>query len=91
MLYALAAAVTWGVICGLFHAPFWVVVIGGLSAAVLAVWLEWEALGGRGADRPPNFHLLLAAGYGFLAIIGVGLVSVGYFLGEWLLRQAPRL
>ena len=90
MLYALAAAVLWGVFCSLFHAPFWAVVVGGLGAAGLAIWLEWEALGGRAANRRPNFHLLLAAAYLFLAIIGVGMVSLGYFLGEWGLFQLRR-
>jgi hypothetical protein len=91
MLYALAAAVVWGALCGLFHAPFPVVFVGGLGAAGLAVWLEWDALGGRDANRRPNFHLLLAASYVFLAIIGVGIVSLGYFLGEWLLFQLRRI
>ena len=91
MLYALAAAVLWGVFCSLFHAPFWAVALGGLSAAGLAVWLEWEALGGRETNRRPNFHLLLAAAYVFLAIIGVGVVSLGYFLGEWGVFQLRRM
>jgi hypothetical protein len=90
MLYALAAAVAWGVVCGLAHAPFWAVAIGGLAAAALAVWLEWNALGG-GPNRRPNFMLLLAAAYVFLAMLGVGTVSLGYFLGEWLLFQLHRL
>ena len=91
MLYALAAAVLWGVLCGLVHAPFWPVAFGGLAAAGLAVWLEWEALGGRAAVRRPNFYPLLAAAYVFLAIIGVGVVSLGYFLGEWGLFQLRRI
>ena len=91
MLYALAAAVVGGAFCALFHAPFWPVAAGGLAAAALAIWLEWDALGGRDANRRPNFHLLLAASYVFLAIIGVGIVSLGYFLGEWLLFQLHRL
>jgi hypothetical protein len=91
MLYALAAAVAWGVLCGLFRAPFAAVVLGGLAAAGLALWLEWESLGGREANRRPNFHPLLAAAYVFLAIIGVGIVSLGYFLGEWGLFQLRRL
>jgi hypothetical protein len=91
MLYALAAAVIWGALCGLIHAPFWAVAIGGLSAAGLAIWLEWDALGGRDANRQPNFLLLLAVAYVFLAIIGVGIVSVGYIVGEWGLIQLRRV
>jgi hypothetical protein len=90
MLYALAAAVGWGVLCGVFHAPFWAVALGGSSAAALALWLEWDALGGRQPNRRPNFLLLLAAAYVFLAIMGVGVVSLGYFLGEWLLHKLGR-
>ena len=44
MLYAFGAAVVWGAVCGLMHAPFWAVAIGGLAAAALAIWLEWDAL-----------------------------------------------
>jgi hypothetical protein len=53
--------------------------------------LEWDALASPDARRRANFHLLLAAAYVFLAIIGVGVVSLGYFLGEWLLPRLPRL
>jgi hypothetical protein len=91
MLYALAAAVGWGAVCGLLHAPFWAVVMGGVAAAGLAVRLEWDALGGRSPNRRPNFWLLLAAAYVFLGMMGVGVVSLGYFLGEWLLFQLHRL
>ena len=91
MLLALSAAVLWGALCGLSHAPFWIVVIGGLAAAGLAIWLEWRALNGGGPNRRPNFFLLLAAAYVFLAMMGVGIVSLGYFLGEWLLFQLHRL
>jgi hypothetical protein len=90
MLYALAAAVAWGALCGLGRAPFWAVTIGGLAAAGLAVWLEWDALGGRTPTRRPNFWLLLALSFVFLAMMGVGIVSLGYFLGEWLLFQLRR-
>ena len=90
MLYAFGAAVVWGAVCGLMHAPFWAVAIGGLAAAALAIWLEWDALAG-GPNRRRNFMLLLAAADVFLAMMGVGIVSLGYFLGEWLLFQLHRL
>ena len=82
MLYAAVAAVVWGGICGVALAPFWPIALGGVAAAGLAIRLEWEALGGRASPRRPNFALLLAAAFVFLAIFGVGLASVGYFLGE---------
>jgi hypothetical protein len=91
MLYALAAAVAWGVLSGLWRAPFWVVSVGGLAAAGVAVRLEWDALGGRAPHRRPNFWLLIVASFVFLAMMGVGIVSLGYFLGEWLLFQLRRL
>ncbi|MFI4933763.1 MAG: hypothetical protein ACHP7N_04025 [Caulobacterales bacterium] len=85
LLYALAAALVWGAACGLIHGPFWGVVVGGVATAALAVWLEWEALSrpvnGR---RRPNFPLLLAMSYVFLSLVAVGVVSLGYFAGEWL-------
>jgi hypothetical protein len=84
MLYGAAAAVIWGVACGVALAPFWPVALGGVGAAGLAIWLEWEALGGRAKPRRPNFALLLIAAFVFLAILGVGLASLGYFAGEML-------
>ena len=89
MLYALAAAVIWGAVCGLMHAPFWAVVMGGIAVAGLAIRLEWNALGTQ--SQRPNFWLLLAAAYVFLGMMGVGIVSLGYYLGEWLLFQLHRL
>ena len=83
LLYGLAAGVAWGVACGVVHAPFWAVAIGGLAAAALALWLERATLRQAGGGRR-TFPLLLAAAFGFLAVMAVGLVSLGYFLGEWL-------
>jgi hypothetical protein len=85
IFYALAAAFLLGVPCGAFRAPFWLVVILGLAGAALSMWLEWRALTEPAAKGPPkDLRPRLAAAYVFLAIVGVGLVSVGYFLGEWL-------
>jgi hypothetical protein len=90
MLYALAAAVAWGVVCGLLHAPFWAVVIGGVAASGWAIRLEWGAIGGGAARQRSNFWLLLAAAYVFLGMMAIGIVSLGYFGGEWLLFQLHR-
>jgi hypothetical protein len=90
MLYAVAAAVGWGVICGLLHAAFWAVAIGGLAASGWAIRLEWDALGGNSPNRRPNFWLLLAAAYLFLGMMAIGIVSLGYFAGEWLVFQLHR-
>ena len=87
MLYALAAAIAWGALCGMFHGPFALVALGGLAAAALSLWLEWASLGGPEASRRPNFVLLMVAAYVFVALVGVGIVSLGYWLGEWLLHK----
>jgi hypothetical protein len=90
MLYALGAAIAWGAACGLLSAQFWGVVVGGLAAAALALWLEWDALK-RSSDGNRNFYLMIAAAYVFLAMVGVGVVSLGYYLGEWLLAKLAHL
>jgi hypothetical protein len=90
MLYAVAAGVGWGVVCGLLHAPFWAVAIGGVAASAWAIQLEWDAIGGGPARQRSNFWLLLAAAYAFLVMMAIGIVSLGYFLGEWLLFQLHR-
>jgi hypothetical protein len=84
LLSGLAAAIAWGVVCGVPRAPFLVVAIGGLAAAGLAMRLDWAALTRPVPGRKIDIRALLAAAYVFLAIIGVGLASVGYFAGEWL-------
>ena len=86
ILAAVAAAFVWGVACGWAHAPFWLVVAGGLAAAAFGFWLERAALVDAETRRRPDFPLIAAAGYGFFAIIGIGLVSLSYLLGEWLNR-----
>jgi hypothetical protein len=74
ILYGLAAGFVW-------------VVVGGLAAAALGLWLERAALAqsARGGRRA-NLALLVAAAYAFLTLVAVGMVSVGYFAGEWLRR-----
>ena len=87
ILLGLAAAFAWGVACGLPRGPFWAVAIGGLAAAGLSLWLERRALEPpAGAGRAAT-ALMLAAAYAFLTLVATGIVSLGYFLGEWLLRH----
>jgi hypothetical protein len=83
ILGPLAAAIAWGLACGSLRAQFWAVVVGGLGAAALGFWLEWGVLAGPDTAQRKDFPLLLAAGFGFFAIVGVGLVSVGYMTAEW--------
>ena len=87
--YSLLVALVLGFGCGLFHAPFLVVLVIGLGLAALAIWLEREALlaAPRGGRRS-NVRLQLAAAFLFLAVVATGLVSLGYFLWTaW--RHAP--
>ena len=86
MLAAFAAALAWGAACGLVRAPFAAVLVGGLGAAALAMWLGWATLTRPAKGRTADVRLLLAAAYGFLAIIGVGLVSAADLGVMWLRR-----
>lgn len=90
MLYAFGGALAFGVVCGLLHAPYWVVVIGGLVAAAAAFWLEREAMAGPAMRQRPNFPLLISAAFIFVAMVGVGIVSLGYFLDEWAIFKLMR-
>jgi hypothetical protein len=86
MLIALVVALLWGAVCGLIHAPFSAVAAGGLTAAALAMWLERAALTRPVRGRTADVRLLLVAAYGFLAIIGIGLVSAADLAVGWLRR-----
>lgn len=86
ILGAIGAALACGVACGWFAAPFWIVAAGGLGAAAFGFWLERAVLLSDETTRRRDFPLILAAGCAFLAVVGVGLVSLGYLAGEWLHR-----
>jgi hypothetical protein len=88
ILYALAACVGWGVVCGVLRAPFLLVAIGGLAAAGLGFWLERAVLMGPETAQRKDFRLLVVAGLGFFAILGLGIVSLACLLSKWYL---PRL
>lgn len=87
-LIALAAAIAGGLICGMFRAPFALVLVGGLAVAALGFWLERATLVPPETARRKDFYLILVAGYGFFAVFGVGIVSVGSLVARWWL---PRL
>jgi hypothetical protein len=85
MLYAFGAAIALGLPLGFLHEPYWPVVVIGLAAAVLALWLEREPIMAASQGREPtNFYLTLAVAFVFVAIICIGCVAVGCFVGEWL-------
>ena len=84
ILGAIGAAFVWGFLSGWLRDPFWIVVVGGLLAAALAFWLERGVLLTVETKARRDFPLILAAGYAFLAVVGVGLVSLSYLAGEGL-------
>jgi hypothetical protein len=88
VLCAIAAAIAWGVACGVFRAPYPLVVIGGLATAALGFWLERGVLASPETRQRKDFQLILAAGYGFFAFVGIGLVALANLLSIWYL---PRL
>jgi len=84
VLATIGGAFGWGSASGWLGAQFWVVVLGGLAAASVGFWLERDVLLSAETRARRDFALILAAGYAFLAVVGVGLVSLSYLAGEWL-------
>ncbi|HEY3797321.1 MAG TPA: hypothetical protein VGL58_03135 [Caulobacteraceae bacterium] len=85
LLYAFGAAIAVGLPLGFFHAPYWPVVVLGVIAAAGGLWLEREPIKASTAGRSQgNVYGLLAIAYVFVAIICIGCVAVGDFVGEWL-------
>lgn len=84
ILLTIAAAGAWGLACHWLGAPFAIVLLGGLAAAGLGFWLERDVLAGPETRGRKDFALIAAAGYGFLAIVGVGLVSLADLAAGWM-------
>jgi hypothetical protein len=79
--WGMAAALVLGAVCGLLHAPFAIVVVLGLAAAAVSLRLEWRALtAGPDGARRPNIGVQLVAAGVFLALVAIGLVSLGDFV-----------
>lgn len=86
--YGLLAAILFGVGCGLVHAPFVAVVLIGLTVAAGSIWIERNALlASPDGSRRTNVGLQLAAAYAFVAVVAIGLVSLGYFFVNAALRH----
>jgi hypothetical protein len=87
-MIAVTAGIALGLICGMLRTPFAAVVGGGLGVAALGFWLERAALVTPETRQRKDFYLILVAGYGFFAVVGVGIVSLGSLFAHWWL---PRL
>ena len=80
MIYAAIAAILWGGLTGVLHAPFWAIVIGGLGAAGLCLWLERTAIERTWTGDRRLLYWMIAPAYAFLAIVAVCLAAVVYSL-----------
>ena len=78
---ALLAGPLLGLACGYLVAPYGLVVVGGLAAAGACLWLMRAPLMQSASDNRMTTYFLLAAAYGFVAIISVSLASLGYYFG----------
>lgn len=76
MIYAVLAALAWGAIAGLLHAPYWTLIGGALIAGALFLWLERERMIRSGADM--DNLMLVAPAYLFLSMVGFGLAGVAF-------------
>ena len=85
VLAAIVAAIGWGIACGVLRAPYWPVALGGIGLAALAFWLERAVLVSPETAQRGDFRLILVAGYGFFAVVGVGVVSLSALLATWYL------
>lgn len=88
VLVALAAAIAWGIACGILRTPYWAVAVGGLGMAAVGFWLERATLVNSETKAREDFYLILIAGFCFFVIVGVGLVSLSALIATWYL---PRL
>ena len=88
ILIALLAVIAWGLACGMLRTPYWPVALGGIGFAALGFWLERATLVSPETIARKDFQLILAAGFGFFAVIGVGVASLSALVATWYL---PRL
>jgi hypothetical protein len=72
----------------MLRTSFGAVAVGGTGLAALGFWLERATLVSPDTIARRDFYLILVAGLGFFAIIGVGLASLSALVATWYL---PRL
>jgi hypothetical protein len=75
MIYALVAAVLWGVLTYFLHTPLWLLVVGALLIVGGGFWLERERLTRSAPANRQTFFLVLAAAYAFVAIVAAALIA----------------
>jgi len=68
--------------------PYWSVAVGAAGLSGLGFWLERATLLSPETVARKDFYLILAAGIGFFAVVGVGIVSLSALMATWYL---PRL
>jgi len=83
LLLSLMAAISWGVICGILRTPYWAIAVGGIGLSALGFWLERATLVSPETVARKDFYLILSAGIGFFAVVGVGLVSLSALVATW--------
>jgi len=86
-LVALVAAIGWGIVCGVLRAPYGAVAVGGIGLAAIGFWLERATLFGPETVARKDFHLIAVAGFGFFAVIGIGVVSLSALIATWYLPR----
>ena len=85
VLLALVLAIAWGCVCGSMRMSYGAVVAGGIALAALGFWLERATLASSDTMARKDFYLILVAGFGFFAVIGVGIVSLSALIATWYL------
>lgn len=86
-LVALATAIGWGIVCGTLRTPYGAVAVGGIGLAALGFWLERATLFGPETVARKDFYLIAVAGFGFFAVIGVGVASFSALIATWYLPR----
>jgi hypothetical protein len=75
MIYALVAAVLWGVLTHFLHTPLWLLIVGALLIVGGGFWLERERLTRSAPANRQTFWLLLAAAYAFVSMVTIAFVG----------------
>ena len=87
VIAALAAAICWGIACGILRTSYGAVAVGGIGLAAAGFWLERATLVNSETMARKDFRLILVAGLGFFAIVGVGIVSLSALVATWYLPR----